>query len=590
VQKRLHIGSAERFALGGVQWERLAKPATNFCYYAVILMSMRNLAGVVLVVFFSFNLAAARAVEGDKGTARAEIFGRDKVHQFYIHLSAENYAAMEPKGGGFGGGRPGPPGPPGPPGARPMIDGADRGAGSFNFEFPYVHGDLETEGKAFKDVGVRYKGNGTYMMSMRQAKRSFKIDLDRYDAPDTFHAHKKLNLNSGVMDPTKAREILAYEVFRAADLPAPRTTLAEVTLTVRGKFDREPLGIYTLVEQVDKPFLKEHFGNGNGMLLKPEGIRGVPHLGDDVADYETTYNLKSDEPKPEDWKRLIEFTRIVNKADETEFRERIGEQLDVDAFTRFLAANTLLSSMDGFIGLGHNYYLYLSPKSGRFVFFPWDLDLAFGAFPMYGNSQQMADLSIDHPHVGDNKLIDRLLAMPEVQAAYRKELKKLIEVYFNVDKLGNDIDSLEAFLKEPVASEKAAAEKRKEQANGMLGMFGGETLPLKKFVAQRVTSVEKQLAGETKGYTPVQGFGFGGPPPGGGFGAGNQLARPLLGALDADKDKQVSESELADGMKRLSVEWDRDHNGSLDQKELADGLQKLLPTPMGPPGGPMPPR
>ncbi|WP_254510466.1 CotH kinase family protein [Anatilimnocola floriformis] len=512
-----------------------------------------------------FLISHVCTVAAEPKDARGEIFGLDKLHEFHLTVSAKDYAAMDPpQPAGFGGR-------PGAAPARPVLNPADAGAGNFGFEFEYVHADLEVEGKTYKDVGLRYKGSGTYMMSQRQAKRSFKIDLDRYGGEATFHEHKKLNLNSGVMDPTKAREVLAYEVFRAAGVPAPRTALAIVTLTVPGKFEREMLGVYTLVEQVDKPFLKTHFGDNSGLLLKPEGIRGVPNLGDEVASYEKLYNLKSD-AKTADWKRLIEFTRLVNKADDAEFRGQIAEKFDIDAFTRFLAANTLLSSMDGFIGVGHNYYLYLSPKTNKFAFIPWDLDLAFGAFPMYGNTQQLADLSIEHPHVGENKLIDRLLAMPDVKTAYREQLRKLIAELFNADKLGRGLSAVETLLKEPLAQDKAAATNRKEQGGGM-GMFGGGTMPLQAFITQRVTSVNSQLDGKSKGYMPTQGFGFGGPPPG----AGQQLAKPLLDALDADKDGKVSEAEFTVGMKRLSGEWDQDKNGALDQKEIADGLQKLLP-------------
>ena len=515
-------------------------------------------------------LSPALVVGAEPKDSRGEIFGLQKVREFHLIVSAKDYAAMDPpQPAGFGGR-------PGTAPARPMLNPADAGAGNFGFEFEYVHADLEAEGKIYKDVGLRYKGSGTYMMSQRQAKRSFKIDLDRYGGKATFHEHKKVNLNSGVMDPTKSREVLAYEVFRAAGVPAPRTALALVTLTVPGKFERELLGVYTLVEQVDKPFLKAHFGDGQGLLLKPEGIRGLPHLGDDVASYEKLYNAKSD-TKAEDWKRLIEFTRLINRADDAEFRGQIAQHIDIDAFTRFLAANTLLSSMDSFIGLGHNYYLYLSPKTNKWVFIPWDLDLAFGAFPMYGNAQQLAELSIDHPHVGDNKLIDRLLAMPDVKAAYREQLRKLNADFFHADKLGREVTAVETLLKEPLAQDKTAASNRKEAAAGGMGMFGGATMPLPSFIAQRVASVNSQLDGKTKGYTPTAGFGFGGPPPGGvPGGAGQQLAKPLLDALDTDKDGKVSEAEFATGMKRLSGEWDQDKNGSLDQKEITDGLQKLL--------------
>ena len=527
----------------------------------------RYLLATLLNLSLAASLISAEPTDAKRNKTRGEIFRSNKLHEFHLTVSAKDYAAMDPPPTAGFGGRPG------AAPARPMIAAGDAGAGNFGYEFPYVHADLEAEGKVFKDVGLRYKGSGTYLMSQRQAKRSFKIDLDRYDGQDTFHEHKKLNLNSGVMDPTKAREALAYELFQSAGVPAPRTSFALVTLTVPGKFDHELLGVYTLVEQVDKPFLKAHFGDGKGLLLKPEGIRGVPHLGDDVATYEKLYVSKS-EARPEDWQRLIEFTRLVNKVDEAEFREKIGQYLDIDAFARFLAANTLLSSMDGFIGLGHNYYLYLSPKTNKFVFIPWDLDLAFGAFPLYGNTQQLVDLSIDHPHVGENKLIDRLLVIPEFKTAYREQLRKLASDVFNAENLGTDVITTETFLKESLAREKAAGDKRKE-TNTRMGMFGGPTMPLKSFIDQRAASVVAQLAGKKKGYTPTQGFGFGSPPPAG-MGPGNQLAKPLLDNLDSDKDGKVSEAEFAIGMKRLSSEWDQNKSGSLDQKEIADGLQKLL--------------
>src|SRR5205085_8062526 len=116
--------------------------------------------------------------------------------------------------------------------------------------------------------GVRFKGNASYMASSRGLKRNFKIELDHYDTDLRFHGLKTINLNAGAMDPTKGREALSFAVIRAAGVPAPRTAYAEVTLTVPGKYDRELLGLYTVVEQVDRTFLKDRFKNSKGVLLK----------------------------------------------------------------------------------------------------------------------------------------------------------------------------------------------------------------------------------------------------------------------------------------------------------------------------------
>ena len=107
---------------------------------------------------------------------------------------------------------------------------------------------------------------------------------------------------------------------------------------------------------------------------------------------------------------------------------------------------------------------------------------------------------------------------------------------------------------------------------------------------KRAESIALQLAGKRTGYVP-QAFGFGPPaggPPGGGFGPGNQLAKPLLDTMDGNRDAKVSEAEFNASTKKFFREWDRNKDGVLDQQEIADGLQKLVPPPKkgGFPGGP----
>jgi hypothetical protein len=282
------------------------------------------------------------------------------------------------------------------------------------------------------------------------------------------------------------------------------------------------------------------------------------------------------------------MTRLINGPDEAQFRAQIGSYLDLDNFASFLAANTALASLDGFIGMGHNYNLYCSPASGKFAFIPWDLDLAFGAFPMYGSQTQLADLSIDHPHVGDSKLIDRLLAMPDFKAKYRAQLKRLSDEVFIPARLGRDIAALNDVLQRLLAKEKAATDARREGGGGFPGggMFGAPPMPLTAFVEQRKRSIDKQLAGESQGYVPSSGMmgGFG--PPRGAAPVGPMLARPLLETMDTNKDGKVSEEEFVAAAQNFARRWDRDENGQLDERELAEGLQKLVPTPMGPPGPP----
>ena len=227
--------------------------------------------GVLAVVGFSaISATGSHAAKPPKGErVAAGLFGIDKVWQIQIELPAAEYDKMQPAGG------------PGGPGGRQQDKPADpnadvhRGSG-FGVGFPYGKGTVSIGNESFRNVGLRYKGNASFMASMRSIKRSMKVELDHFDPNGPrFHELKKLNLNSGAMDPTKGREALAFAAYRAAGIPSPRTAYAEVTLTVPGKYDHEYLGLYTVIEQVDKTFLKDRFGSNKGLLMKPERLRGI---------------------------------------------------------------------------------------------------------------------------------------------------------------------------------------------------------------------------------------------------------------------------------------------------------------------------
>src|SRR5207244_3875193 len=99
-----------------------------------------------------------------------------------------------------------------------------------------------------------------------------------------------------------------------------------------------------------------------------------------------------------------------------------------------------------------------------------------------------------------------------------------------------------------LAREAQAVQARKEGAGGFgFGPPGGgpfgRSPDLKTFVEKRTASVVAQLHGKRKGYEPVMGFGPGG------FGMGDFVAKPVLEALDKDKDGKVSQDELVAAVK-----------------------------------------
>ncbi len=449
------------------------------------------------VTALALAVPVSHARGADKGVAGVGVFDPVKVWPVHIALSAEEHAAIQPRGGfGFG------PAPKEP--AKADDPKREVHKSQFGTDLPWGTGFVTVGDETFEKVGIRYKGNGTIMDTARSIKKSFKIDLDRAGGTGRFGGSKTINLNCQVTDPSKCRETLAYEVYRAAGVPASRTALAEVRLTVPGKYDKELLGLYTIVEDVNKPFLKDRFGDDKGLLMKPERLREFEDLGDDWDKYKQAYAPKRDATADEA-KRLIAFAKLVHKADDATFNKQIESYLDIDNYLRFLAATAFLANTDSFFDLGHNYYLYLHPTTNKLHLIPWDLDRAFANF---GNATRNMDLSLTHPYGGTHRLTERLLAVPEVAARYQKFLKDFAGTAFDKERLLKRVAAVEEAAKEPLARDAKAGAARKDAPPG----FGfGTPPPLKEFVEKRTASVAAQLAGTSKGFVPTGRFGV--PPP-----------------------------------------------------------------------------
>jgi putative membrane-bound dehydrogenase-like protein len=461
-------------------------------------MSRRFLAGAAA-------LACALLGLGVTTCPAADVFGTTRVWAVHLEIPAKEYEAMQPPAGGFGF--------PGAPPAPAPKDKRDSERNLFGTEFPWAQGELTAEGQTYPKVGVRYAGEVTYFASSRGLKRPLKIDFAKFGG-EPFHGLTSLHLHAMPLDPSKGREVLAYALFRAAGVPAPRTAFAEVSLTVPGKYDKEYLGLYAVVEALDKPFLADRFGTDKGLLMKPFQVRSIEYLGDDWERYKGQYRPQS-EPTKEEAKRVIELARLVHRADDDTFRKQIDAYLDVDEFLRFLAANALASNLESAVALGHNYHLYLHPGTNKFVFLPGDLEFSLANFLLMGTADQLMGLSLTHPYPGENKLVERLLAIEDVSERYHRLLKELSGKAFTREQLDKDIDALENVTKEPLAKEKKAAEARKEAPAGFgpPGGAGPQAPDLKTFAAKRTASVADQLAGKSNGYVPA-GFAFGTPPGG----------------------------------------------------------------------------
>src|SRR5439155_1362366 len=132
------------------------------------------------------------------------------------------------------------------------------------------------------------------------------IDLNQFQKGQKLAGMSQLNLHNSVRDPSFMNEAVAYRLFRDGGVPAPRTAYAKVYITVPGKFGRKFFGLYDLVEDVGKEFVKERFGTSTGALLKPVTPNLFADLGDDWKNYNQTYDPKGS-LSDEDKQRIIQF-------------------------------------------------------------------------------------------------------------------------------------------------------------------------------------------------------------------------------------------------------------------------------------------
>lgn len=484
-------------------------------------------------------------------------------------------------------------------------DGKRNGlSGMRGIDFEYVHADLELDGQAFRDVAVRYKGNGTYMDARNSDRKSFKLDLNEFVKGQKFRGQSKLNLHNNITDAARMNESLAYSLYREAGVPAPQTAYAQVSVTVPGSLDRKNFGLYSLVENPDTSWAKGRFDTKKGLILKPVTRELFIFKGTDWTAYDQAYDPKTDITQSQ-MKRVFAFAQLVTEANDEEFARRLPEFLDIDEFSRFMAVTVWLSSTDSILMMGQNFIVYLHPETNKFAFVPWDLDRAFGNF----FSPSPEELSVQKAWGEDNRFLKRVMNVPEVRQVYLARLEEFQNSLFRPESLNERIDKLAALIRPVVTEEssesatgfdRAVANAEPSEAPAQAGPGGFRmpvAKPIKDFIKARHQSVASQLAGKSEG-NPIGG-GFGPPPGGGGnppgapggrnFGPGNFLGPVFFKAADGDGDGQVSVAEFQALADRWFAEWGAATSGSLSMDQLRDGLAKAFPPPRfdaPPPGRP----
>jgi CotH kinase protein len=317
-------------------------------------------------------------------------------------------------------------------------------------------------GVLFSTTAFALKNSGNRTLSA--PKRSWRIILDAEDAGNRLAGMTRINLKAMYNDPSQMREALAWRLFGMAGIPAPRHTYAKLA------FGSTYRGLFSVIEHVDKKFLRDHFGkNFRGNLYKT-GYRdiGGAHLeyrtgrdGDDSGrqyfipgSAERTYRLQTNKKNPEanTYDDLACFIRTINgvglrgggeRFDTDAFRESVDGIMNVNGFLRWAAVNMLLGSWDNYYASGSNYYLYNSGRRGAandfvsdpyFHFIPWDYDNCLG-IDYSGTQWQYADI-LDWPgkvnrHKPKIPLVRNLLRNHDYRQYYLDYLEHMLDTEFN---------------------------------------------------------------------------------------------------------------------------------------------------------------
>jgi hypothetical protein len=385
-------------------------------------------------------------------------------------------------------------------------------AGALGIDFHWSKCTFEFAGKTFKEVGVRWRGNGTYLQSTYGNKQSYKIDLNRNVKGQDIAGINTFNFVNSIPDFSYLKDALGQKLFRELGAIAPRTAYAYLTIDVPGKFANQPLGLYVLIEDIDSDFAKSRLGSKSAPIFKPVDYDLFGDWGDDWQKYAGPYDLKT-KATPEQLARVIEFAKIVSHASDEEFARRLPEFLDLEEYAAFIAGHVLLSSYDGYLKNGQNFYMYLDPRSNKFGFIPWDQDHGWGEFGYVGTAELRETASIWHPAAYDNKFLKRVMKVEAFKKIYRAKLEQALAGPFTEEKINQEIDQLAAIIRPAVAAESDFRLQRFETAistnwvkgprngRGMDGMEGprAPAHQLKRFIQNRTKSIRDQLDGKSAG-------------------------------------------------------------------------------------------
>jgi hypothetical protein len=288
------------------------------------------------------------------------------------------------------------------------------------------------DGIAYNDCGFREKGNASNSLTTFGKKKPFKIAFDEF-LNQTLDGLKKINLNNFINDPALVHDATSFKLMRDAGLVAPRTSYTK--LWVNGEY----IGLYIIIENVDKTFLKTHFGSSDndGNLYKTDRGASVSlnWLGSDPQPYRDAGLKLTTNEEIDDWSGFISFVDFVNNYSGDDFKEQLEKKFDVHNYLKVLAVEKCVRSWDSYWGGGNNYYIYEHPD-GKMRWIPWDMNETLQDIKLLSGTSLLDGYLIPTPQIDKRPLLKKIFEIEDFKKEYLYYACELIQNRFTLDHLG----------------------------------------------------------------------------------------------------------------------------------------------------------
>lgn len=239
-------------------------------------------------------------------------------------------------------------------------------------ERPEVTIDATIDGIRFAGIGVRLKGSASY--DTMDGKPGFIVDMNHVTHGQEFRGLAAFKLHNGnVIDPTRARDYITYELAREVGLLAPRVGWAELYV------DEVYFGIYMFIERHDDTMVEALRPGAGEQAMIFEPTVGWEH---DFGSLQTSWDYEDGpDPMPADaLAGLTAIDQIVAGSPSDAAIAELWQYIDPDALHTFMAWETVACHYDGYKA-PNNWRVYVDGATGKVELVPsgaewtWDFDV-----------------------------------------------------------------------------------------------------------------------------------------------------------------------------------------------------------------------